>query len=92
MDTSAYVVPATLPATTDELVASVTCPMTRLVLVSSVGKSRFYLPKPWVRLRLADLGEVLRSGRTQAELVALTGLSRARMSQLCAKALERVSA
>lgn len=82
MDTSTYV----LPATAMELVATVTCPADRLVLVSQVGKRRLHLPRQWVELRLSDWGVLLANGWTQAQLADLTGLSRARVCQLSAKA------
>ncbi len=81
-----------LPATPHELEVAVTCPITRLVLItrSKAGKNGSYLPKQWVVPRLTYLAQALTSGCSQAKLVELTGLSRARVSQLSAKALERV--
>ncbi len=89
MDTSLNVL---LPASPEELIAAVSSPQDRVVMVSQVGKRRNYLSRPWAELRLSDWRKLLDSGCTQSRLVDLTGLSRARVSVLSGKALERVSA
>jgi Sigma-70, region 4 len=78
--------PYALPETPGDLVQNVPDPVERLVLVTH-AVTRYHLPRRWVRQRLADWKAALNTGRTQAELAAMTGLSRPRVSQLSTQAL-----
>lgn len=80
-----------LPDDPEDLVAAVPCPVDRVVYISRRdGGNRFYLPHPYRALRLADWAQAIKR-HTQTELVELTRLSRARVSQLTRKATARVS-
>ncbi len=81
-----------LPATPAELVQAEPNPVARVVLITQSGQHPWgNLPKQWADQRLEDIAAALQAGVTQAQLVDMTGLSRPRMSQLCEKALGRVS-
>ena len=74
------------PVTPAELVAAVTCPVARVVWVTNFGRERGSLPSEWAAQRFADLRLIL-AKHPQSHIVAKTGLSRVRVSQLAARAL-----